>query len=89
MGLNLEEMAGKLGLDKDAVKKAAESGDISKAMDSLSSVFGDKVDMDAIKGMIPENLDMNAVKDMLKDIDISKLSPEMLKDMAEKFMKKD
>ena len=44
--------------------------------------------MDAVKNMLPDmsNIDMNAVKDMMKDIDFKNMSPDMIKDMAEKFM---
>ena len=89
MGFNLEEMAGQFGLDAETIKKAAESGDLSSAMDSISGVLADKgIDMDAVKNMLPDmsNIDMNAVKDMMKDIDFKNMSPDMLKDLAEKFM---
>ena len=39
MGFNLEEMAGQFGLDAETIKKAAESGDLSSAMDSISGVL--------------------------------------------------
>jgi hypothetical protein len=86
MGFNFEEMAGKFGIDADALKKAAETGDISGAMDSVTDALSDKgIDMEKIKSMIPD-LDMDMIKDMLKDVDLKDVSPEMLKDMAEKLM---
>lgn len=89
MGFNLEEMAGKIGVDPEVIKKAAETGDISAAMDSLSGALADKgIDMDTIKNMMPDmsKIDMNAVKDMMKDVDLKNMSPDMIKEMAEKFM---
>ncbi|MBE6853345.1 MAG: hypothetical protein E7505_07685 [Ruminococcus sp.] len=86
MGFNLEEMAGKFGIDADTIKKAAETGDISGAMDSMTDALSDKgIDIEKIKSMIPD-LDMDMLKDMLKDVDLKDISPDMLKDMAEKLM---
>ena len=88
MGLNLEEMAASMGIDAEAVKKAAESGDISGAMESITGALAGKgVDMNNIKEMI-STVDMNAVKEMAKDINLKDMNPEKLKEMAEKLMPK-
>ena len=42
MGFNLEEMAAGMGIDAEAVKNAAASGDITGAINSISSAFADK-----------------------------------------------
>lgn len=84
MGFNLEEMAAGMGIDAEAVKNAAASGDITGAINSISSAFADKgIDINELMGKI----DMDAVKEMAKDIDLKDMSPEKMKEMAEKIIK--
>ena len=84
MGFNLEEMAAGMGIDAEAVKNAAASGDITGAINSISSAFADKgIDINELMSKI----DMDAVKEMAKDIDLKDMSPEKMKEMAEKIIK--
>ena len=84
MGFNLEEMAAGLGIDAEAVKNAAASGDITGAINSISGAFADKgIDINELMSKI----DMDAVKEMAKDIDLKDMSPEKMKEMAEKIIK--
>ncbi len=83
MGFNLEEMAAGMGIDAEAVKKAAASGDFAGVMNSVSGALADKgIDVNDIMSKV----DMNAVKEMAKDIDLKDMSPEKMKEMAEKLM---
>ena len=51
---------------------------------NLSSAFADKgIDINELMGKI----DMDAVKEMAKDIDLKDMSPEKMKEMAEKIIK--
>lgn len=89
MGFNIEEMAANMGIDAEAVRKAAASGDISGAMDSIAGALAGKgIDMNSIKEVMGK-VDMNAVKEMAKDIDLKDMSPEKMKEMAEKLMPSD
>ena len=84
MGFNLEEMAAGMGIDAEAVKNAAASGDITGAINSISGAFADKgIDINELMSKI----DMDAVKEMAKDIDLKDMSPEKMKEMDEKIIK--
>jgi len=86
MGLNIEEMAAGMGIDAEAVKKAAASGDIAGAMESISGALASKgIDVNSLKDMMGK-VDMDAVKEMAKDIDLKDMSPDKMKEMAEKLM---
>ena len=65
MGFNLEEMAAGMGIDAEAVKNAAASGDITGAINSISGAFADKgIDINELMSKI----DMDAVKEMAKNL---------------------
>lgn len=83
MAFNLEEMAASMGIDAEAVRKAAASGDIAGAMDSVSGALADKgIDVKDLMSKV----DMNKVMEMAKDVDLKDMSPEKMKEMAEKLM---
>jgi len=83
MGFNLEEMAANMGIDAEAVRKAAASGDFAGAMDSVAGALSDKgIDVKDLMSKV----DMNKVMEMAKDVDLKDMSPEKMKEMAEKLM---
>lgn len=83
MGFNLEEMAAGMGIDAEAIKKAAASGDISGAMNSISGALADKgIDVNDIMSKV----DMNQVMEMAKGMDLKDMTPDKMKEMAEKLM---
>lgn len=85
MGFNLEEMAAGMGIDAEAIKKAAASGDFAGAMASVSGALSDKgIDVQDLMSKV----DMNKVMEMAKDVDLKDMSPEKMKEMAEKLMSK-